>query len=98
MTSLVVNDDVVVTDLARDRAMKLGFELVREDDKPPSAPERPYSAKNPAPTTPTAAPKESKLDMEQKVTQAVKARLGDTVDDKLLETVIKRVLKSVGKS
>ena len=32
MKSLVVDDDVVVTDLGREQAMKLGFELIREVD------------------------------------------------------------------
>lgn len=53
VTSLVVNDDVVVTDLGRERAMKLGFELVREFDQPPSAPVRPYITEK---RSPTAAP------------------------------------------
>ena len=40
--SLVEDDDVVLTDLARDKAMRLGIEIVHEFDQPPSAPERPY--------------------------------------------------------
>ena len=40
--SLVEDDDIVFTDLARDKAMRLGIEIVHEIDKPPSAPERPY--------------------------------------------------------
>ncbi len=50
VTSLVVTDDVVVTDLGRERAMKLGFELVREFDQPPSAPVRPYITDKPSPS------------------------------------------------
>ena len=50
VTSLVVNDDVVVTDLGRERALKLGFELVREHDQPPSAPIRPYITDKPSPS------------------------------------------------
>jgi hypothetical protein len=110
-TSLVVNDDVVVTDLGREKAMKLGFELVREHDQPPSAPVRPYITKDTSPTaaqpvshisTPKMAPKAAaptpvvKPSMEKRVQQAVKARLGDSVDAKLLETIIRRVMKNVG--
>lgn len=112
-TSLVVNDDVVVTDLGRERAMKLGFELIREHDQPQSAPIRPYITKTTSPTaappashisTPKIAPKAaspapaaiSKPSLERRVQEAVKARLGDSVDAKLLETIIKRVLKNVG--
>lgn len=105
VTSLVVNDDVVITDLAREKAMKLGFELIREDDQPKPASVRPVVPKPAVPKM--AAPKivspvlqssypQDKVSLEQKVTQAVKARVGDSVDGKLLETIIKRVLKSVG--
>ncbi|MEN8241191.1 MAG: hypothetical protein ABFS17_04670 [Chloroflexota bacterium] len=110
-TSLVVDDDVVVTDLGREKAMKLGFELVRAHDQPSSAPVRPYITKD---TSPSAAPPAShistpkmaarpaapaaavKPSMEKRVQTAVKSRLGDTVDPKLLETIIRRVLKNVG--
>ncbi len=54
VTSLVVNDDVVVTDLGRERAMKLGFDLVREFDQPPSAPVRPYITEKRSPSAATA--------------------------------------------
>jgi len=42
--SLEVNDAVVLTDLAYEKANKLGMRLVRGDhpDNPPSAPVRPY--------------------------------------------------------
>ena len=112
ITSLVVDDDVVVTDLGREKAMKLGFELVREHDQPPSAPVRPYITKEPSPTAappashiskPQAAPKAVSTpspvvepSMEKRVQEAVSARLGDSVDPKLLETIIKRVLKNLG--
>jgi hypothetical protein len=43
--SLVQDDDVVLTDLARDKALRLGIELLREQERPPSAPERPYITK-----------------------------------------------------
>ncbi|MBT3241398.1 MAG: hypothetical protein HON98_08485 [Chloroflexi bacterium] len=100
VSSLVVNDDVVVTDLGREKAMKLGFELVREEDQPIQAPVRTAPAKKIVDVKPAAkaqsAPAVDKVSLEQKVTQAVKAKVGDSVDGKLLETIIKRVLKSVG--
>ena len=43
--SLIVDDDVVLTDLAYEKARKLGLELLRADDQPPAAPVRPYIAK-----------------------------------------------------
>jgi hypothetical protein len=100
VTSLVVNDDVVVTDLGRERAMKLGFELVREHDQPQAAPVRPYIAKHTSPSAAISQPGQSKgspsqEELEKRVHQAVMARLGDSVDPKLLETIISRVLKSI---
>lgn len=50
--SLEVNDSVVLTDLAYEKAMKLGMRLVRDrPDNPPSAPVRPYiTQKRPPPS------------------------------------------------
>jgi hypothetical protein len=48
--SLLEDDDVVLTDLARDKAMRLGIEIVHEIDRPPSAPERPYITKMVSPS------------------------------------------------
>ena len=111
-TSIVVNDDVVVTDLGREKAMKLGVELVREYDQPSSAPVRPYITKAVSPsaaqpasdiTPPQSTPKAAsapvrhvKPSMEKRIQEAVTARLGNSVDAKLLETIIKRVMKNVG--
>ena len=47
--SLIVDDDVVLTDLAYEKARRLGLELLRESDQPPGAPVRPYIAKIPSP-------------------------------------------------
>ena len=112
--SLIVDDDVVLTDLAYEKARRLGLELLRQNDKPPAAPERPYIAKpQMAParspqkaevkkSAPPAAPQtasESRPgggdDMHERVRDAVIARLGDSVDPKLLDTIIQRVLKSI---
>ena len=115
--SLIVDEDVVLTDLAYEKARRLGLELLRKNDKPPAAPERPYIAKTqlvPArspqkaeakrsvqPASPATAP-ESKSgggdDMHARVRDAVIARLGDSVDPKLLDTIIQRVLKSISTS
>src|SRR3989304_6216924 len=50
VTSLIVDDDVVLTDLAYEKARKLGMELLRADDQPPGAPVRPYIAKLSSPS------------------------------------------------
>ncbi|MBN1305832.1 MAG: hypothetical protein JXA13_15450 [Anaerolineales bacterium] len=109
--SLIVDEDVVLTDLAYEKAQKVGLELLRQDDKPPAAPVRPYIAakpstadRRPAPVAdqPQAPPQEAtaadvveEIDLHQRVYQAALARLGDAVDPKLLDTIVGRVLKSI---
>ena len=111
VTSLIIDEDVALTDLAYEKARKLGMELLRENDQPPAAPVRPYIAKQvstsasgssksvpvkssgPAPVA--AKPASGGDDLQQRVYQATLARLGDSVDSKLLETIVQRVLKSV---
>jgi len=112
--SLIVDDDVVLTDLAYEKARRLGLELLRESDQPPGAPVRPYIAKIPSPaasgagkvavsTPPSTSPATpipsrsaaSDEDLQQRVYKAAQARLGDSVDPKLLETIVQRVVKSI---
>jgi len=97
IATLDVDDDIVLTDLAREKALRLGIQLVREHDKPPAAPERPYIAKTVSPKAPSApaAPQTSNSDLHQRVRQAVISRLGDSVDQALLETIITRVLQNI---
>ena len=127
--SLVEDDDVVLTDLARDKAMRLGIEIVHEIDQPSSAPERPYITDmvSPSATEFESDPHERPIGPErpyiskltspsaedpgekafkkgssssdalyEQVRAEVVARLGDSVDPKLLETIIRRVLQNVG--
>ena len=103
VTSLVTNDDVVVTDLGRERARKLGVELLKEYDQPSSAPIRPYitEKKSPSASPPLNAspsPPPAKKSLEDQVLQSVQEKVGDNVDPALLQTIIHRVLKSVGGS
>jgi hypothetical protein len=103
VATLVVNDDVVVTDLAREKARKLGVELLKEYDQPSSAPIRPYITKSVSPSAAPPlpeeeAPKPTRAALEDRVYQAVQTQVGDTVDPNLLRTIIERVLKNVGGS
>ena len=110
--SLIVDDDVVLTDSAYEMARKLGLELLRTNDQPPGAPVRPYIAKLPSPSAtatrepspqlaptpppPTTAPATASTDpLYQRIYAASVAQLGDSVDPKLLESIIQRVLKSL---
>jgi hypothetical protein len=102
--SLAVNDNVVLTELAVEKASRLGVNLVREHDTPPSAPIRPYIAAGTtqgsarAGTSPSSgkAGEQSKEELRQKVHAAVVARLGNEVDPALLDTIIRRVLDNIG--
>ena len=110
--SLIVDDDVVLTDSAYEQARKVGLELLRTNDQPPGAPVRPYIAKLPspsataarqqppqpaaAPAPPIPAPAPASTDpLYQRIYAASIAQLGDSVDPKLLESIIQRVLKSI---
>ena len=98
--SLVVNDDVILTDLAFEKANRLNLKLIQPHQKPPGAPERPYLSE-PAveksslesKTKTTNADDEA---LRERIRKAVKAKLGDQIDPVLLETIITRVLNNVG--
>ena len=110
--SLQVNDDVVLTDLAYEKARRLGFQLISDRaDAPPAAPVRPYlsdMSPRPASTLPAvvnAKPKvdpvpqssaSAQADVAGRIRSAVLARLGNQVDAKLLDGIIQRVIKATG--
>ncbi len=105
LMSLEVNDDVVLTELAYEKANRLGLKLMRTSpDNPPAAPVRPYISKQPAPPgmastsplppSPSAATIED--DLQGRIRSAVIARMGGQVDPALLDVIIQRVLKSTG--
>ena len=100
--TLTVNDQVVLTELAYEKAKQLGMKLLQQSpDNPPAAPVRPYisqpaakSGETGAHFTPPTAGGES--DLQQRIKSAVNARLGSQVDANLLDAIIQRVLKSTG--
>jgi hypothetical protein len=106
--SLEVCDDVVLTELAYEKAKRLGFQLITDRaDNPPAAPVRPYlSEKNPVQAKPVTAsvssatsqpkPTQSDGDIETRIRSAVIAKLGNQVDAKLLDNIIHRVVKATG--
>ena len=108
--SLQVTDDVVLTDLAFEKARTLGL---LADDSPPAAPVRPYlsdvnprhakpmvdsvSSALPQPAlTPTLSQRERGSALEKRIREKVAAKLGDQVDPTLLDAIIKRTLKVTG--
>jgi len=99
VNSLVIDTNVVLTDLARDKARLLGVELLKESDsRLSSAPNRPYLSAQPTPTKELPNEKLSPdpgVELEERVHAAVKSRLGDQVDNTLLRTIVQRVIKSI---
>ena len=106
--SLRVNDDVSLTDLAYEKAKRLGLQLLFDDvELPPIAPIRPYLS-NGSPQAPTTVSAKSKVDpvsqtatpsqadVAGRIRSAVLARLGTQVDAKLLDSIIQRVVKATG--
>ncbi|MCB9136021.1 MAG: hypothetical protein H6636_11380 [Anaerolineales bacterium] len=87
-TSVEVNEDVILTDLALERAQKHGLKIHRAAQ---SAPQATYS---PSVNTYAAYPKAPPPSDEryQKVKAAVLARLPGPVDPAALETAIRKVL------
>jgi hypothetical protein len=106
--SLQVNDDISLTDLAYEKAKRLGLQLIFDGvDLPPIAPIRPYLSNGSLHTatsvsakprvesvTPAVAPPGT--DVGQRIRSAVLARLGNQVDAKLLDSIIQRVVKATG--
>lgn len=107
--SLQVTDQVVLTELAYEKAKRLRMQLITpEADLPPAAPVRPYLAEGQpararlmsapaaqAVSQPRPAPPETSA-IEGRIRSAVIARLGNQVDAKLLDNIIHRVVKGVG--
>src|SRR6185503_11566560 len=89
VTSLDVTDNIIVTDLGIERAMKHGIKLNRIERR--SAPLQ-FS---PSVNTYAAYPREpnsASADLKEKIKAAVLARLNGQVDAALLDAVITRVL------
>lgn len=109
--SLQVTDDVVLTELAYEKANRLGVQLISDRaHNPPGAPVRPYlSDASTAPRArPTVAPvaqpvspqpqaiPSNTTDIEKRIRSAVIAKLGNQVETKLLDNIIHRVVKGIG--
>lgn len=99
--SIIVHDDVVLTDLAYEKAKRLGVELIQQDEAPPAAPVRPYinqiKTNTPVHVPTRSAMPSSKLEMiRANVKAAVRAKMGGQVDEALLDRVIDRVAAELG--
>ncbi len=104
--SLNVDDNCVLTDLAYEKANRLGVRLVRSQaDNPPGAPVRPYlsdkgtvrpTAQAAAAAVAASPAPASQSDLQARIRSAVIAKLGNQVDPALLDSIIQRVLKTTG--
>ena len=100
LKSIVVNDDVILTMAAREKAEKLGVALV---DQEKSAAQRAPGFSRSKPITPSVIqpgpavpPAAMQSDLRKKIRAAVIAKLGNEVDPKLLDTIINRVSDNLG--
>jgi hypothetical protein len=110
VTTLKVDENMVLTGLAYEKARKLGLTLEQsQPDAYPDAPIRPYlsqKGKPAAPKAPAAEIKpqaaeakpqaESRPDVAARIRSAVNAQMGGQIDPNLLETIIQRVVKATG--
>lgn len=96
--TLVVSDNVVLTDLAYESARRLHVTLAQPHDQPPAAPVRPYLNQPSSPkAAPGALPPSPRIEViKERVRSAVKSRLGNQVDDALLDRIIERVASDLG--
>ncbi len=99
--SLSISENIVLTELAYEKANRLGLQLLHsQPDNPPSAPVRPYLSQKIGTASPgisaniSNAPPEK--DLQTSIHSAVIARMGAQVDPELLDVIIQRVLKSTG--
>jgi hypothetical protein len=96
--SLEVTDDVILTELAFEKAQRLGMQLLHAQPlQPPAAPVRPYLSQAMTPVSqreiPPAVPEPP---IAEKIRSAVTAKLGTQIDPTLLDAIIQRVLTSTG--
>ncbi|MGD0708103.1 MAG: hypothetical protein ABSA51_06580 [Anaerolineaceae bacterium] len=100
--SLTITDNVVLTEMAYEKAERLGIKLLQAHDTPPAAPVRPYLSQTTQSSTPSTCQKcaqdkgVNEEELRQRIRDGVKAKLGNQFDSALLETIISRVLNNVG--
>jgi hypothetical protein len=98
-TTLELNDNVVLTELAYERAQRLGMQLIALHDTPPAAPVRPYISKGVVTPLvyPVSAAPSAPADLRQRIHAAVTAKMGTQVDPVLLDAIIDRVVDTLGR-
>lgn len=92
ITVVDVTDNVVMTDLALERAMRYEMKINRVEQAAPKATYSPSVNTHAAYQRETARESASDAELKQKIRSAVLARLNGQVDAVLLDAVISRVL------
>ena len=92
VTSIDVTENVVMTDLALERAMRYEMKINRIEQTAPKATYSPSVNTYAAYQREAARENASDVELKQKIKSAVLARLDGQVDPALLEAVITRVL------
>ncbi|HEX5839915.1 MAG TPA: hypothetical protein VFY26_18915 [Anaerolineales bacterium] len=92
ITSIDLTDNVVMTDLALERAMRYEMKVNRVEHSAPKATYSPSVNTYAAYQRETPRASASDVELKQKIKSAVLARLDGQVDDALLDAVIARVL------
>lgn len=98
-----LDDNTVLTDLAYEKATRLGVQLLQQNSQPPASPIRPYLSQ-PVSTQPPSSQHLCSMgsltqvdgDLKKRVIEAVTARLGSQVDAGLLATIVERVFADLG--
>lgn len=109
VTSLEVNESVTLTELAYEKAGRLGLTLIQVEARNPSAPIRPYLSQQGGSTGNSANAKpcnckdecqnpkpDQANELKERIRSAVLNRLGNQVDPAMLDRIIDRVLSSTG--
>jgi hypothetical protein len=94
--SLELRDEDRITDVARERAIKAGFNITRPPTEASKRPQyqAPAMSTRAGPASP--APSSESGSLHARVKQSVQSQLGASVDDKLIDDVIRRVLDKLG--
>jgi len=93
--SMIVDEDIVLTDLAYEKAGELGMALLRQTDQPPAAPVRPYIAKLASPSAKAASADQSTSSAKQTATPLA---ANPAPQDELQQRVYKAVASRLGDS
>jgi len=104
--TITLTDDIVMTDLAYEKARRFEMKMVQTEENPPAAPIRPYiniaSGKSVVKTISTPGLSNSNggasrvAEIKAKVRETVKNRMGNSIDPIMLDAVIDRVAKDLG--